>query len=61
MPRFVVEVDLALVRPPKVDVISRWCIIADTAEFAERDAISCATQVWKAEMPIGSRIIDWEE
>lgn len=61
MKRWVVEVDLALVRPPKVDVTSRWCIMAETASEAELTAISCATQAWKAEMPLGSTIIDWEE
>lgn len=61
MPRFVIEVDLAIVRPPTVQVTSTWTIIADNAMQAELDAISCATQVWKAEMPVGSRIIDWDE
>ena len=61
MMRWVVEVDLALVRPPKVDVTSRWCIMAPDAMTAELTAISCASQVWNAEMPLGSRIIDWEE
>lgn len=61
MLRWVVEVDLAIVRPPTVQVTSTWCIMAPDAMTAELTAISCATQVWKAEMPLGSRIIEWEE
>lgn len=59
--RWVVEVDLALGRPVSLDVTSTWVIMAPDAMTAELTAISCATQAWKAEMPLGSRIIDWEE
>lgn len=59
--RWVVEVDLALVRPPTVQRTSRVILMACCAHHAELDAISVATQVHQAEMPVGSRIIDWEE
>lgn len=59
--RWTVEVDLAIVRPPTIQRISRVTLDSCCAHHAELDAISAATQVHGAEMPIGSRIIDWEE
>ena len=59
--RWTVEVDLCLVRPPTVQRTSRVVLDAPDAMTAELTAISIATQVHKAEMPLGSRIIDWEE
>jgi len=56
-----VEVDLALVRPPTVQRTSRVILLARSASEAELTAISMATQIHRAEMPVGSRIIDWEE
>lgn len=61
MTKWTVEVDLALHRPPCVQRTSRVTLMACCAHHAEIDAISIATQVHKAEMPVGSRIIDWEE
>lgn len=56
-----VEVDLCLVRPPTVQRTSRVILMAPDATSAELMAISMATQIHNAEMPVGSRIIDWEE
>lgn len=56
-----VEVDLALVRPPTVQRTSRVTLLAPDATSAELTAISMATMIHKAEMPVGSRIIDWSE
>ncbi len=59
--RWTVEVDLALVRPPTVQRTSRVTLMACCWMHAELDAIAMATAIHKAEMPVGSRIIDWEE
>lgn len=58
---FTIEVDLALFRPPAIHRMSRVIIDSCCASHAEIDAISMASQIHRAEMPIGSRIIDWEE
>lgn len=61
MSMWTVEVDLALTRPPKVHRTSRVTLESCCAHHAELSAISMASQIHSAEMPIGSRIIDWEE
>lgn len=61
MMKWTVEVDLALTRPVAVHRTSRVILMAPDAITAEIDAISVACQVHQAEMPLGSRIIDWEE
>jgi hypothetical protein len=59
--QWTVEVDLALHRPPTVQRTSRVTLNGCCAHHAELTAISMATQIHKAEMPVGSRIIDWPE
>lgn len=58
---FTVEVDLALTRPVAIHRMSRVIIDAPDAMTAEIQAISMACCIHNAEMPLGSRIIDWEE
>lgn len=56
---FGIEVDVALVRPPKVDEI-RYCVVeAENAMEAALIAgqIAACTSV----MPLGFRIVEWEE
>jgi len=59
--RWTVEVDLAMGRPVSLDRTVRVTLMAPDATTAELTAISMATQCEQAEMPLGSRIIDWEE
>lgn len=61
MTKWTVEVDLAITRPPTVQRTSRVTLMAISAMHAELDAISIASAIHGAEMPVGSRIIDWEE
>lgn len=61
MQQFTVEVDLALYRPPTVQRTSRVTIMAISPMHAELDAIAMAAAIHGAEMPVGSRIIDWCE
>ncbi len=61
MTKWTVEVDLALTRPVGIHRTSRVIIMAGSAMEAELNAISMACCIHNAEMPIGSRIIDWEE
>lgn len=61
MTKWTVEVDLALSRPVAVHRTSRVIIMAGSAMDAELMAISMASVIHNAEMPLGSRIIDWEE
>lgn len=56
-----VEVDLALTRPPKVHRTSRVTLLACCAHHAELTAIQMAAGIHNAEMPVGSRIIDWPD
>ena len=59
--QWTVEVDLAIKRPPTAQRTSRVVLNSCCAHHAELQAISASTQVHKAEMPVGSRIIDWPE
>lgn len=59
MKRFMVEVDVALKRPPRVDE-TRWVsVVAEHATEASLTAaqISSCTSV----MPVGTRVISFEE
>lgn len=56
-----VEVDLALTRPVSVQRTSRVTLTGCCAHHAELTAIQMAASIHHAEMPVGSRIIDWPE
>lgn len=56
---FGIEVDVALVRPPTVDQIRYYVVEAPTAMEAALIAgqMAACTSI----MPLGFRIVDWEE
>lgn len=56
---FVIEVDVALVRPPTVNEIRYYRTEAPTA--MEAALISAQVAACTCVMPLGYRIIDWEE
>ncbi len=62
MPWFIVEVDLAVKRPPTVQVRKRYYLHDECcAHHAELTGIYWGMLHTKAAMPVGSRILDWEK
>lgn len=60
--RITVDVGLALTRPPTEQRTSRVHLTdACCAHHGELTAVSAAVQVHRAEMPVGSTVIDWDE
>lgn len=59
--KFSVDVSLAITRPPTAQRTARVTLDSCCAMHAELSAISMACQIHRAEMPVGSVVVDWEE
>ena len=57
--RFVVEVGVALCRPPRTDEYRRYVIEAETGE--EADLIACQMAQCSSVMATESVVVEWQE